>query len=122
MIVICTALERPIEYQNQMERMKSDFYPAFPIGPVTTVGHVTPGSTTTTTTTTTANHAMANRAMSLPDTRLSGVSTKSFVTLLLTANLFSFMFLNYYCFQCCCYQLTVTSVVLRLVVVCLFVV
>ena len=71
----CTALERPIEYQNQMERMKSD--PAFPIGPVTTVGQITPGSTTTTTTTS-SNHSMAHRAKSLPDTgslsRLPNVS------------------------------------------------
>lgn len=73
----CTALERPIEYQNQMERMKSDLNPTFPIGPVTTVGQVTPGSTTTTTTAT-ANHTMVHRTNSLPDTgiltRVPGVS------------------------------------------------
>jgi hypothetical protein len=73
-----TALERPIEYQNQQERKRNEPIPAFPIGPVTTRGQVTPGSTTTTTTSM-SNPALSHRALSLPDTgtltRQPGVCT-----------------------------------------------
>lgn len=60
-------MERPIEYQNQMERKKNEPLSAFPIGPVTTKGQVTPGSTTTITTSP-SHPALNHRASSFPDT------------------------------------------------------
>ncbi|XP_032241354.2 triple functional domain protein isoform X5 [Nematostella vectensis] len=65
------ALERPIEYQNLMERQKNTpgdspsqgAPPAVPVGPVTTQGQVTPGSSTTTST----SPAFMARAGTMPD-------------------------------------------------------
>lgn len=50
-----------------MERKKNEPIPALPIGPVTTKGQVTPGSTTTTTTSS-SHPALNHRAFSFPDT------------------------------------------------------